>query len=238
MPICAYHPDRTAAERCAECGRDICGECTDNVAGKAVCIHCVANIRSRVAAEMANAAPAVQSSQAYGSEPPPSGFATPDPYTGGASAAGAAYQMPNPVVQEAPNPARLLLGIVLGALFGAIGAFLWKTVAYYAKFELAYLNILVGCAAGFGVVTGSGRQGIVPAILGAILGFCSMMFGYYLLLNAQFSEALPGLPAVPFNLFVEFMKELDVIDWLFVAAGVYGGFTIPMNKEKAETNTE
>lgn len=247
MPLCAYHPNQTAVDRCTECQRDICAQCKTEVAGKPVCKNCVDLIRSRVAAEMgatpssstgAAATPTYASPAGFGAQAPTQPYGSAQPTT--------SYQMPSPIVQEQPSPARMLAGIILGALFGAVGAFIWKTIAYYAHFELAYLDIIVGCAAGFGVVMGGGRQGIIPAILGALLGFGSMMLGYYLLMNAQYHdlareilEKLPkdaaiGTPSVgnlTLNQFVEGLKDLSVIDWAFVAAGVYGGFIVPMKKK-------
>lgn len=250
MPLCAYHPDQSAVDRCTECQRDICAQCKTEVAGKPVCKNCVDLIRSRVAAEMASAPPASAGAATTPSYSPPAGFgaqASTQPY--GSPQPTTSYQMPSPIVQEEPSPARMLAGIVLGALFGAVGAFIWKTIAYYAHFELAYLDIIVGCAAGFGVVMGGGRHGFLPAILGAILGFGSMMLGYYLLMNAQYhdlareliekipKDAAAGAPTIAsvgnltFKDFIEGLKELSVIDWAFVAAGVYGGFIVPMKKK-------
>ena len=38
MTRCAFHRDRIASGRCAECGKDICGECQEQVGGLVACI--------------------------------------------------------------------------------------------------------------------------------------------------------------------------------------------------------
>jgi hypothetical protein len=229
MPNCAYHPDRPAMDRCTECARDICSDCRTEVAGKPVCTGCVEAIRSRVAAEMA--AP-VQAPAGFGSTSQPTGFRTTDPYTTQTSA-GAAYQMSGPIVQEAPNPARILVGIVAGVAVGVIGAFILKSILYYAKFGLSYFNIILGGAVGFAVMLGSGRKGPLIALISAGLAFAAMMFSDYMLLTAlagdQFGSSI-ALGTIPLSLFLEAQKDQGVMHWICVAIGVYSAFSICVDK--------
>lgn len=50
--VCMLHTDRPATALCTECGRTLCPECTQLVAGKPVCQNCLAAIRSRVATQL------------------------------------------------------------------------------------------------------------------------------------------------------------------------------------------
>lgn len=230
MPACAYHPDRVPVDRCQECYRDICSECRTVVAGKPVCSTCVAAIRARVASELSTAPNVASAPQPY--QPTASYVPVQPVQTQPAAASGSTYGMPSPIVQETPGPGRLLAGIALGAIFGIIGAYVLKMVAYYGHIEIGYLNILVGSAAGFGVVIGSGRQGILQGILGGLLALGSMLLSDYLLLQQKFQELTGTSDPVPFDIFTEMLKHQNPMHWLIVAIGVYAGFGIGMKKNR------
>jgi hypothetical protein len=228
MAVCAYHPDRSAVDRCVECRRDVCADCKTEVAGKPVCTACVEAIRTRVAAEIGVGAAAGTGDSAGGYGSPTAG----DPYAA-PTGYGTAHAMPNVIVQESPNPARLLAGIALGAAFGAVGAFLLKTFVYYTNFGLSYLNILVGGAVGFGVILGSGRRGPLTAIISAVLAFGAMMFSDYLLWTSVIRDNFGPLVyfgRINVSQFLELQKDQSVMHWVCVAIGVYAAFSLCIDK--------
>jgi len=145
--------------------------------------------------------------------------------------------LPSLVVAEPPGVGRLLLGVLLAAGVGVVGAFVWEKIVFYAHVEIGWINIIIGLAIGAAMAAGSGRRGPLPAVLAAGVAFCAMMFGYLLLfdqsLAAGAEKANAPKPPMSYALFLECVKELSVIDWLFVAIGVYGAFKAPLADAKS-----
>ncbi len=236
---CAYHPDRISEAACVECGTPICNECQVLVKDKPVCQRCVETIRSRVADEIGDAVPAATSTGATDT-PIPTADSPPAPWASRPTtesptvptSPGTVYRPPGPVAYKAPNPARLLIGIVLGILIGAVGAVVWEKVTFSAHVEIGYLNILVGFGVGYGVMVGSGQRGWVPAILSGIIAFGAMMFGYYLLTGEEVAKLAAErgvpVPTITLDAFLDVLKHLEPLDWVFVAIGVYGGVRTPL----------
>ena len=104
-----------------------------------------------------------------------------------------------------PSALRLLAGFALGAVLGLVGVVLWVLgVALFKGFNISLFAIGVGWLAGFGVLKGCGRGGIVPAILGAVLALAATLLGSYVTTGG-------------FGWFT----------WLCVAIGVYEGYIQP-----------
>lgn len=235
--ICAYHHDRNAADTCVECGKAICEECRTTVADKSVCRPCVENIRSRVAAEM-NA----PSSGGMTAAPPQQGNVVPTPAPSDAPGAGAVAAM-RAVPEEPLRLSRLLVGLALGLVVGLIGALIYDKFVFYTNIQFGLVASFIGFAVGFAVLMGVGRGGLVPALLGGALALLAMVISQYLLFNdvlarelgkngdlaRQFAErgiADGRLPFTPRALWFV-VSHLDFMDWVFIAIGVYGGFTTP-----------
>lgn len=217
---CAYHPDKISRAVCAECAAPVCGECRDTVAGKTVCTHCVAKITARVSAEMTAAQ---QPRYDLAGNPVAAPPAQPPQF--GTSYAPTPTPVSHPVmVYETGNPARLLVGIIAGIVVGAIGAVIWDKFVFYTNVQFGLIASLIGWAVGVAVATGSRQGGIVPAVIGGIIAFCAMFLGWFLL-DGDLARKV-GLDSSIVN--IEFvLNHLDVMDWLFIAIGVYGGFEVP-----------
>jgi hypothetical protein len=213
-------------DRCAECARDICSECRTEVAGKPVCSSCVEAIRSRVAAEIAGEPAAAPVLDPY-SQPPlaaNAGWATPS-----------SGQTPSPIGQEPPSPSRLLVGIIAGSVVGVIGAFVLKTITFYAQFSLSLFNIFLGIGVGIAVMAGSGRKGPLVAVIAAMLAFGSMLFSDYLLFTSEIAKIL-GVPVsigqMPLSAFFEVEKHQGVMHWIIIAIGVYSAFSLCVQRDQ------
>ncbi len=226
VAACSYHPDQISSTACSQCGRPLCSGCVETVANQPVCRNCVGAIRARVAAQM-NAAQ--MNAAQMNAAPPP----------------GAAPAMPaNPFMPQAqavrPAPPTsatgLLLGVVYGTVAGAVGAFLLAKIEGATGFEWGYLNALVGFGVGYGVLMGDRRGGVPAAVAGGVLAFFAMMFCEYLLLSdavAKYAGA-HGLGAVSVNsaMFLDYLRHRDIIDWVCIAIGVYGGAKTPLRARR------
>ncbi len=224
VAACYYHHDQLASTACSQCGVPLCGGCVENVAGRPVCRNCVGAIRARVAAEMSAAPPQTP------------GIAPPNPYAPPMPPAQAGPYLPpvQAVAMPVPQtgPMGLLLGVVYGTVAGAVGAFLLAKIEGLLNFEWGYLNALVGFGVGFGVLMGDKRGGVPAAIIGGVLAFFSMMFCEYLLLGDGIAKyaATNNLQPVPIDsaIFLDYLRHLDIIDWVCIAIGVYGGAKTPL----------
>jgi hypothetical protein len=146
-----------------------------------------------------------------------------------------------------PNPARIVLGIVLGLIAGYVGAFIRAQVMYRANIQFGLIDSFIGFAVGFAVVLGSGRSGIVPALIGAVIAFGAITYGWYLAIGYEMNDAFakiatdPGLMRFSMPPFLEFapriIRNWDIMDWVFVAIGVYGGFITPMRASSPASGT-
>jgi hypothetical protein len=202
---CAYHPSHPSTAVCSQCQAPLCSQCVEMVANQPVCRSCVGAIRARVAAQMN--APAIPISQpGYPASVPPS------------------------------SGAALLLGAVYGLVAGCVGAFLLAKIEEITHIELAYFNALVGYGVGYAVLRGDQRGGVPPAVLGGLLAFFSMMLCEYFLLEAALvTYAAPqNIPVPPITsaLFLDSLRHLNLIDWLCIGIGVYGGVKTPLRAQR------
>lgn len=251
---CAYHPGRAAPAECAQCRRPICDECRQTVADKPVCAPCVAAIRERVSSEMAAPAPVAAPNYNVGGGaaafPPPADvagtYAPPNSAPPGAGPLAPAA----PVVDNgAPGAGRLLLGALFGLVAGVVGAFIYDKFVFYTHIQFGLVASLIGFCIGMAVMMGTGgRGGILPALMSATLSFGAMVLSHHLLLNDELGRAIAtnpdiarrsaetGVTALPLSVrgmgFV--IRHLDFMDWVFIAIGVYGGFSVPFRAGKVE----
>lgn len=240
---CAYHPERDARGACVECASPVCEECLVTVADRPLCRRCEEAIRRRVAAEIDAAAPAADQGEAAPPAPAPVAAASPaDP--------GYAVPEASPAdVAPEPPPARLLVGALLGIVVGLIGAFIYDKFVFYTNIQFGLVASFIGFAIGYAVLVGTGRGGLTPALVGALLALGAMIFSHYLLFNdmlarelgkdpamaRQFAErGTGGVPFTPRGIGFIFTR-LDVMDWVFIAIGVYGGFITPYRAGSATT---
>jgi hypothetical protein len=259
---CAYHPDKAAVSACSECSAPLCRECETLIKGKPVCQRCIANIRAKVGAELGAQGVPPQPGVSYppaanpypqqpGAYPPPANAYPPQPgtvyppqqgapYGQAPGTGGTMYTAPTPLVQEPPNPAKLLLGVVAGLIVGIIGAIVWDKFVFYTNFQVGLIASFIGFAVGMAVVTVSGQHGVVPGVIGGLLAFFAIMFGNYLLANDVFLKHFAGQVLqlkngstlqvggwLPLSLYLEMLPHMDPMDWIFVAIGVYGGYITP-----------
>lgn len=113
---------------------------------------------------------------------------------------------PSPVAAAPPDLLRLLAGVGLAALLGAVGVVLWVLAVTLLKGnDISIFAIGVGWLAGWGALKGCGRGGMVPAVIGGAAALCATVAGAYFLSGGHFGW----------------------FQWLCVALGVYEGFIVP-----------
>ncbi len=78
--VCMLHTDRPATALCTECGRTLCQECTQLVAGEPVCQNCLTAIRSRVATQLNAEAASGRTAQPLPPQPPNAPYGSPGAY--------------------------------------------------------------------------------------------------------------------------------------------------------------
>ncbi len=233
---CAYHEDRPSVATCSECGAATCEECRQEVAGHVVCAKCVESIRSRVAAQIDSEQPVTPPSdvpQPVTTFPgPPSAENPPTSMPPVREAAMATPSIPIPP----PSPARIVVGIVLGLLVGWVGAIIRARIMHHTGFQWGLIDSFLGFGVGMAVVMGSGRGGIIPAVIGALIAFGAITYGWYILSGLELKgatiqiagEGMRPLEMPPFlNIVPNIIKTWRLMDWVFVAIGVYGGFITP-----------
>jgi len=213
-PPCYYHPDAPATTVCVQCGMPICDACRDTVSGKDVCNKCVGAIRARLEGQMAAGTLAPGTAYAPSTEP--------------ATQMGIAPPARAMAAPPASSPMGLLVGAGLGALVGVLGAVLLDKFTFYTHIELGYINALVGFAIGYAVLFGSKQGGLTTGIIGGVLALASSLLGYYLLMGDELGkDGIHASAPIMMRVFPIFLKHLNILDWLIMAIGVYGGFKTP-----------
>jgi TRAP-type C4-dicarboxylate transport system permease large subunit len=86
------------------------------------------------------------------------------------------------------------------------------------------------------VLMGDKRGGVPAAIAGGVLAFFSMMFCEYLLLSDGLAKYLAshnqGPVSINSAMFLDYLRHLDIIDWVCIAIGVYGGAKTPLRARR------
>jgi hypothetical protein len=140
--------------------------------------------------------------------------------------------------EAGPNIPLAVVGAALGA--GA-GGLLWFLVEYYANYQVGFIAVLCGAAAGWGAVflgKGHGFQvGVIAAVFG-VLGIVGGSYGSFIAQKAEAKKELKsqGFPAEQVDAviddfgYVKYMKEQEAKDLAFmVIFGVIGlayGFSV------------
>lgn len=185
MGMCAYHSERAAVDRCANCGASVCAECRTEAAGQSICRRCDEAIRARIASELdsstsssgnpasataaAAAAPLTEAAEGFPTGPVSN---TPPPVGSAASAP------PGYAVAPAPLTAgRIALGIALGLIVGLVSLVVWVLLVHAIPFNLSLFAIAMGWLIGFAVVKGCGQGGTVPAAIGGVLSLLFIVPG-------------------------------------------------------------
>lgn len=204
-PRCLHHADRAATATCHACRSPLCSACTFVFKGQEACEKC--NVTLRAGGTVAPTA-AYGQPNPWAAPPPPAPAAANfgQQVVGGYAPAQEGRPAPGtlgPPVAIGLTVGRIFAGIGLGALFGVLGAALWIAVLVSTHIEFGLLASAIGWAVGFGVHKGCREGGVVPAALGAVLAFLSLMLG--------------------------FLFHPTGMDWLFIAFGVYGGIKVPLH---------
>jgi hypothetical protein len=213
---CYVHPGTPAAGTCAGCGQPVCAACGEEIAGHRMCASCVAAAQARLAPEPS--APTFSSSA--GAAPP------------ALDLSGTAAVPATVVVPEKADPTDYAKALAFGAAAAVLGAVLWNQVTVWTGWQIGFIAVIVGAAVGWAVKTGAaGRQGEALPWLGAALAGFGIFLGYALRINellsadAAYAQA-PLLTRLP-NLAVNTVNNMSLFSWLFVAFGVWEGWSIP-----------
>lgn len=222
MSACINHPETPAEAACVLCNQPICGACSEVVAGHALCPTCLQAAQSSVAAP----APAVPASAA-GAGAETAGATLPSGTGDPASEA--------PTVVPEVGSAGYLRALAAGALAAVACAVVWDKFVYYTHIQLGLIAVFLGVGVGIAVRAAAGGRGPLLPWIGAVLAGFSILLGYVLLghdaamENADVAARLGELPVflrLPIIAAVV-IPRLDPMDWVFVAIGVYEGWTIP-----------
>jgi len=137
------------------------------------------------------------------------------------------------LANENPHPARYLAGLALGLVVGLICAFLYDKFVFYTNIGLGIIASLIGFAVGFAVLIGCGRGGIGPAAMGGAISLFSMLASRFMLLNDIVSKQVGHTVVLPVNGFTIglMFKTMEIMSWVIVAGGVYGGFMTPFRAQ-------
>jgi hypothetical protein len=203
---CYLHPGYGAGAMCVACSRPICAVCREDVAGHPMCPECVAAHQARL-----------------GEEPAP--------------AAASAYE-PAPVLTCGPG--HYFKALLFGLVTAVVGAIIWDKFVFYTHFQVGLIAVFLGAAVGIAVKMGAeGRRGKMLPFMGALLAGFSILLGYALLAqdqamqDPQFAAKLNQIPVfirIPI-LIIAVIPGLDVMDWIFVAIGLWEGWSIPRRSE-------
>jgi hypothetical protein len=131
-------------------------------------------------------------------------------------------------------------------------AFIWDKLTYYTGYQIGYVAIGVGFAVGTATMIGaSGKRGISLQIVSGLLSLFGILLGETLLVMDSYRDYLAANPGAgnanmsPLALFVSSVMILpqslteSPMSFLFMAVGVYYGFTIPAReKEDAAPDPE
>ena len=208
-------PNATPDATCTECGRLVAPGESETIAGKTVCKACVAQIRARVAADL-NAAETPR-------------------YNSTAPGQAGDYQAPARPVRVAASgegtALHLLLGAAMGLAVGLVGAFIYDKFVFYTRIQFGLITSFIGFGVGVAVVTGGRRFGTLPAVIGGVIALFCMIFSYQLLFNDQAVAAgkPPPLTYDPIG-FINTIMNLNIMDWVFIAIGVYGAAKVPLRR--------
>ena len=203
---------------CAECGRPFDPTGSETIAGKTVCKPCLAAIRARVAADLAANQRAVPTPADYDVYTAPSGRSrrAKGKWSGNSGEG---------------TLSDLLMGIALGCAVGMAGAFIYDKFVFYTHIQFGLISSFIGFAVGITVVAGGRRSGLLPAVLGGGITFICMVLSYLLLANDQLEAANKNVQ-IPFDPsgFLFTVTHLEVMDWVFIAIGVYAAVQVPLRR--------
>jgi hypothetical protein len=176
-----------------------------------MCHACVAAAQDRLTAESA-AAP-VEPSPAF-------------------AAAGAAAE---PV--QASGFAEYAKAVLFGGIAAIVGAIVWDKFVLWTGWQIGLIAVALGALVGVAVRAGAqGRPGSLLPWIGALLAGFSIFLGYALLADEMMAREAPQEAArfmsLPFIirlpiLMIGTVQFLDLMDWVFIAIGVWEGWSIP-----------
>jgi hypothetical protein len=205
---CYRHPGTVSTDTCISCSKPICAECREEVAGHPMCQSCVTAAQDRLATETAAA--------------PSPAFAA-DPVTA------------EPV--QACGFAQYARAVLFGGIAAVVGAIIWDKFVLFTGWQIGLIAVVLGVMVGVAVRAGAqGRRGKLLPWIGALLAGFAILLGYALLGQDQTlrtdPKSIAGLMSLPLLiripiLMILVVPALDLLDWVFVAIGVWEGWSIP-----------
>ncbi len=142
---------------------------------------------------------------------------------------------PEPPTQVALGPLGYLRAIGAGLMAAVIGAVLWDKFVFYTHIQFGLVAVFIAYGVAVAVKKAAGGHNDGLSWVGAALAAFCMLLGYVLLANdAVMADreasvrfgSIPLLVRVPL-MFPLVVKTLDLMDWVFVAIGVYEGWKVP-----------
>jgi hypothetical protein len=244
---CYIHPGVASTAACAGCGQPICSGCGEEIAGHRMCSSCVAAAQARIAAEQSVpsfSAPLAPASPVLTETPAPlvqpgvlAGAATEARAHPGADYVAATVPEAPPFVPEKCGASEYLKALAFGGIAAVVGAIIWdKLTLWSGGWQIGFVAVILGAAVGVAVKMGAGgKAGPLLPWMGALLAGFAIVLGYALLANDQIAadtEMGPKFAQIPLLLrlpllFIGVLASLDLMSWVFVAIGVWEGWSIP-----------
>jgi hypothetical protein len=222
---CYRHPEAAEVATCIACKQAICAECREEVAGHPMCPPCVAAAQERLAAS-----------------PAPVASAAGDP-SGGSSYADSIASLPPPKVLPPSGAAQYGKAILFALIAAVVSAVVWDKIVLWTGFQLGIVAVAVGWLVGTAICMGAeGRSGKALPVIGALLAGFAIVLGRALLISDMLPKEAPDvakqLSSVPFLVQLPILgfvavRSLDFMDWIFVAIGVWEGWSIPSRMNRA-----
>lgn len=148
--------------------------------------------------------------------------------------------MDSPIIHQVESPNYLGAAIV-GAIVAAGGGWLWSVITENTDHKYGLVALLIGIGVGIAVLRGGGgRQGLGLQVLGGTLAAGGILFGELLIwkdalehIAAAKGMTLPGGAwTYALHTFAQYIKSFNLMDWVFLAIGLYEGFVIPGQRPK------
>lgn len=209
---CYYHPSVSSAGSCLPCGMPICADCTQQIAGRAVCGKCAPSFKARMEQQAASAQASGRQAPYAGYAPQSMGGAPAPPYSAAA------------VAREPSDMKLVLMGIGLGLVIGIVGAVAIEKILFYAHFGLSLLYVGLGYGIGWGIHRVVGRGGTGMALIAVSVMTVALCVSHLVwaqdILNMVRDAGRASDGATLFDAFPIAMAHLGIMHWVCIVFGL------------------
>lgn len=169
---------------CARCGAPLPAVAADPKHPE-WCAACAARALGAAGPDVPPMAPPTGPPAGYAGQPPMAAPVPPMPDAAGRSSAAAWSSPPTAMVASAPGTGLVVKmrpfdGLLVGVAAAGIGAAIWWAISTFSDIEQwSFLAIIVGLFVGQGVLIGSRRGGVVPALMALVISSIAVVVAVY-----------------------------------------------------------